>query len=547
MGPFPHTAELFQYGTAAGLQLTEDAPGYGLKGRCANTDHVSMKTGQDTTKIALDLFLNKLAGKYGKYLPGQQIFAEGDPGNTMLLVLSGRVRISKRSSDGTRMRVIAHRSAGEFIGEMALVESSPRSATVEAEDACEVLEFNRVQFERAIRQQPALATKVLRSLSRKLRESDDRQVRMLEEANRILTETNHELIGLNSFLDCIIDQTPSAVILATAKGELFRINHAGLAMFELDSSGRRGNISNLFVGFSFADLRKDLIQTWTGQVIGRRGNKPFPVHMSIRALTGHPDGILYLVLCHDISDLEEQIHVTTDYEKFTAAQHAAVEMAHGVCRMLNELHLRIDQLVENQPMNDRAPLIEVRSEADRIKTMVRRLAEDYLVNRCNCTDFSFSDLRQMVRAVVQQVESMPRYESLDLSYLIDDDFPSKLLLRAGQVQSVLLNVIIFVADRLLDSGGRVESPISVRLTYDSENRLAAITVAARDAVISKEQLAAVLNAGMSGDPHDHTLGLGMIRAIVEIHGGNLAVERKSTSGMAVMVRLPLRQTAADHD
>ena len=55
----------------------------------------------------------------------------------------------------------------------------------------------------------------------------------LEENNRLLTKTNEELVHLNSFLDCVVDQSPSPILLTTNRGDIFRMNKATLRMFEI--------------------------------------------------------------------------------------------------------------------------------------------------------------------------------------------------------------------------------------------------------------------------------------------------------------------------
>ena len=118
-----------------------------------------------SSNTALDLFLIQLAGRYSisrTYSPGEVIFTEGDPGNTMLLILDGSIRITKNSPESGKPLDIAYRGSGDFLGEMALVEESPRFATASAESHCEVLEFSKDNFEKIIREQPALATRVLK-------------------------------------------------------------------------------------------------------------------------------------------------------------------------------------------------------------------------------------------------------------------------------------------------------------------------------------------------------------------------------------------------
>jgi CRP-like cAMP-binding protein len=103
--------------------------------------------------------------------PGELVFAEGEPGNAMFIIRSGRVVVLKGSLDAPT--VLGYRSAGEIIGEMALLENEPRSASVVALEPVRVLSITRSNFEQLIGQNPALGLSILSTLSARLRAADD--------------------------------------------------------------------------------------------------------------------------------------------------------------------------------------------------------------------------------------------------------------------------------------------------------------------------------------------------------------------------------------
>jgi CRP/FNR family transcriptional regulator, cyclic AMP receptor protein len=59
--------------------------------------------------------------------PGELLMAQGDPGDAVYVVLDGEFEITKRSND--QEFVLAVRGAGEVLGEMALLENAPRTAS----------------------------------------------------------------------------------------------------------------------------------------------------------------------------------------------------------------------------------------------------------------------------------------------------------------------------------------------------------------------------------------------------------------------------------
>jgi CRP/FNR family cyclic AMP-dependent transcriptional regulator len=64
---------------------------------------------------------------------GEVVFREGDKGNTLYIMISGKISISIRLADG-RERKIAELTSGSFFGEMSIFENAPRSATCTTEE-----------------------------------------------------------------------------------------------------------------------------------------------------------------------------------------------------------------------------------------------------------------------------------------------------------------------------------------------------------------------------------------------------------------------------
>lgn len=108
------------------------------------------------------------------YRKSEVIFEEGSSGSQMYLIHSGKVLLSVRQSkaQGVPLAVL---SAGDFFGEMALVDDSPRSATASAlEDGTELIVIDRARFLFLVRQQPEFALSLMHTLCRRLRDMDKR-------------------------------------------------------------------------------------------------------------------------------------------------------------------------------------------------------------------------------------------------------------------------------------------------------------------------------------------------------------------------------------
>jgi signal transduction histidine kinase len=103
--------------------------------------------------------------------PGDVICREGDTGDAMYLIRAGRAAIVRGSFDAPI--ILSCRGAGEYIGEMALLEDLPRSASVVALDEMQVLRLTRDDFKRMMVNSPKMDIGLMQRLSARLRAADD--------------------------------------------------------------------------------------------------------------------------------------------------------------------------------------------------------------------------------------------------------------------------------------------------------------------------------------------------------------------------------------
>jgi len=98
--------------------------------------------------------------------PGSVIISEFEPGETFYLIQSGSIQLVK-CLNGTRKNLDILQP-GEFFGEMAILENSPRSATCVAVSKVEVLEFNKANFEALITGNPQMALILLKLFCKRI-------------------------------------------------------------------------------------------------------------------------------------------------------------------------------------------------------------------------------------------------------------------------------------------------------------------------------------------------------------------------------------------
>ena len=99
--------------------------------------------------------------------PSTTIVAEGDPGDAMYIVLSGTAEVDV----GGRFHSL---TKGDFFGEMALISSRTRMATVKAKESVEALKIPADAFQSFLLQHPTVAVSMLREIVDRLREVEQR-------------------------------------------------------------------------------------------------------------------------------------------------------------------------------------------------------------------------------------------------------------------------------------------------------------------------------------------------------------------------------------
>lgn len=104
---------------------------------------------------------------------GQAVFREGDPGDSLYVVIDGRVRVFRRDAAGREVD-LATLGEGQFFGEMALLDEGTRSADVAAIDRCILFILGRSAFLRLLSSSDALLGHLLVSLTTKIRDTTHR-------------------------------------------------------------------------------------------------------------------------------------------------------------------------------------------------------------------------------------------------------------------------------------------------------------------------------------------------------------------------------------
>jgi CRP/FNR family cyclic AMP-dependent transcriptional regulator len=103
-----------------------------------------------------------------EYHRDEIIFHQGDHGSDLYVVMQGKVRIFKTSPSGSETSINIF-CVGDILGEFAVIDDQPRSATAKAIEPCTMLEMTQARFLQRMREMPDLALGLARLLAGKLR------------------------------------------------------------------------------------------------------------------------------------------------------------------------------------------------------------------------------------------------------------------------------------------------------------------------------------------------------------------------------------------
>jgi len=132
-------------------------------------------------------------GRRQRMRPGAVLFSEGDASNRVVLLLSGRVKVSSFADEGQET-VLGFRGAGDVLGELSAIDGEEHNATVTVVEEGEALIVPAPRFLAALEERPGLAVALLRLVVARLRDADHKREEFvsLDVAGRVA----HRLVEL---------------------------------------------------------------------------------------------------------------------------------------------------------------------------------------------------------------------------------------------------------------------------------------------------------------------------------------------------------------
>ncbi len=102
---------------------------------------------------------------------GQTLLLQGDPGDALIILLTGQARVMMVASNGREI-TLDYADAGSVLGEIAVLDGGERTASVLAMTDGGYLRLSRAAFEAFVERQPGMAWRLMRELARRLRQTN---------------------------------------------------------------------------------------------------------------------------------------------------------------------------------------------------------------------------------------------------------------------------------------------------------------------------------------------------------------------------------------
>ncbi|MBK6793406.1 MAG: cyclic nucleotide-binding domain-containing protein [Anaerolineales bacterium] len=113
---------------------------------------------------------------------------EGEYEETFYVIAEGNAVISKQISEDEGERTLRVVGRGDLVGEMALIQNAPRSATVRTKTACAVLEMDKPHFETMLSRSPRMALNIIHITFDRMRGNDQVMIAELQRSNKVLRQ-----------------------------------------------------------------------------------------------------------------------------------------------------------------------------------------------------------------------------------------------------------------------------------------------------------------------------------------------------------------------
>ncbi len=496
---------------------------------------------------------------------GEVLFLEGDRASTCYIIKEGTLEILKNDSATGNTYRLALRSKGEFLGEMSLLEESPRFATARAIGDCVVLEISREDFTRLIGQNPIIAMKVMESLSSRLRQADlkminDLQIKneQLEQAYRRLQETSNELEQsytnlktANKFLEKIISSSQFFMIVADAGGKVFIFNDAAKTTFGYSFQEAAGRtIRELLQPAGKDDVIEEIEkclaqgQVFRGETlaVNKSGDRIFVELVGARVFNERGGDFASLYMGRDITAEKNFERQMLTLERMATRGELAAEIAH---ELNNYLSIVIGNLELLQMDLDSGNIASASRKINAMKDgldKITRFADGLMMYSRPVPHKEKFDLQRFLENELFFIKAQNRFDDVQFICEFAPNMPP-ITADKSQLQQALLNLLNNAADAL-SANDKTNRLIKIKATYIENSSSIRISIIDNGVGLSPENLGKVFRQHFTSKSTGHGFGLLAVKRVAKNHGGKVWAENNPEGGAIFNIEFPISLESA---
>ncbi len=493
------------------------------------------------------------------YRDGDILFRENSFGDTFYIIKKGCVEIIKEDDEGREKVTLAMRRSGDFFGEMALLENSPRFATARVSTESHILELSKAAFISLLYEVPIVAFEIMGVLASRLRQSDIQAIKDLKEKNvslekisKELEDSNRRLNRTKKFLERIISVSPDIVVVTDKNGVIYIFNQVARDIYGYSYDEIRGKNMDALISPNCPTETKVSIdnhlkknETYHGEVLGvRKNGDEFIQELTACNIIGANDkliGILYL--SRDITESKELERQAQTLDRMAARGQMAGEVAHELNNYISVLSGNLELMTFD--------LEDVKNEALEKKMNAMRTAIERMTMFTNGLmsfaqpqyEFTDVELNKFLEAELAFLRPQKRFRRIQITSDFDERIETIDADPAG-LQQILYNLLNNAADAL-NNANRNDGKIDVITRLLDQENCIEFCVSDNGPGMSPDEKERAFKQSFTTKSSGHGFGLITINNVTKVHKGTVKVESEKGVGTEFIIKLPISRTAGD--
>ena len=419
-------------------------------------------------------------------LAGEILISEGSAGENFYIIIEGGVEIWKHYGTPEQDLITVY-GQGQLFGEMALIDKHPRSATVVTQKPSHLLYITRDDFNRVIKTSNTISLSIMRSISDKIRESNERYIEDLKARNRLLTQTCEQL-------QCEVEEREKVEeLLLQANDKLEQRVKARTAALTETNSRLNREIEDRKL------LQRQLLRSERHAVTGQlAASVAHEINSPLQAIT--------TLLSTLISEYQTDPELISSFKIFKSAVH--------------NIRKTVQQLLDlNRPFKDKKQLVSINAIIENTVSLVKSQLKNARIKL-------IPDLAPNLPALI----ASPQQLAQCLLNLINN---------ANESICGISDANISKRTKIRSDASGAIGKITIRTLLNQEHIF--ITVADNGPGIATEAMAYLFDPFFTNKKSKGVgVGLSVCFGIIEDHHGIIEAKNSPQGGAVFTIKLPLR-------